>query len=80
MYIMKYISCLLANFRLSQLLTVDVNSGLRWLHPVYVGDVAIVLEVHGSSIFRVEACRVGEFLCMQRVTWPCLEASLKIVL
>lgn len=53
--IIEYISCLLADFRLSQLLTVDVNSVLRWLHPVYVGDVASVLEVHGSSIFSCKA-------------------------
>jgi hypothetical protein len=29
--------------------------------------VANDLEVHGSSIFRVEVCRMGEFLCVIKI-------------
>jgi hypothetical protein len=44
-------------------LIVDVNSVVGLVHLVGVGDVANGLEVHVASIFMVEACELGEFLC-----------------
>jgi hypothetical protein len=47
---------------LSRSLYVDLNSALNSLHCVDMDSVSDVLEVHAASIFRVEVCKVGEFL------------------
>jgi hypothetical protein len=60
---------LITDFELPWWLTVDVSSVLGWLYCVAVGNVANVSEVHAAFIFRVEVCRVGEFLCIKRYGW-----------
>jgi hypothetical protein len=55
-----------ADLRLLQWLTVDVNSALGWLGRVDVGNVASILEAYTASIVRVQMRRVGEFLCICR--------------
>jgi hypothetical protein len=60
---------LITDFGLSWWLTVDVSSVLGLLCCVGVGNVAEVLEVHTAFTFRVEMCRVGEFLCLKRCGW-----------
>jgi hypothetical protein len=52
------------NLRPPRWLSVDVTSVLGWLYRVGVGDVADVREKRTPSMFRVEVCRVGEFLYM----------------
>jgi hypothetical protein len=47
------------DFRLSQWLAVDVNSVLGWLLRVDMSNVASILEVNATCIFRVEVCRMG---------------------
>jgi hypothetical protein len=37
-----------------------------WLHHVGVGSMTDVLEMHATSNFGIEVCRVGEFLCLCR--------------
>jgi hypothetical protein len=41
---------------------------------VDVGNIADVSQVHAASIFRVEVCRVGEFLCIYGL---CFERKLR---
>jgi hypothetical protein len=47
-----------------QWLSVDVTSVLGWLQRVGLGHAAAVWEIHIPSMFRVEVCRVDEFLYM----------------
>jgi hypothetical protein len=49
------------------LLTQIVNSVLQWLHHVEVGNVSDVSEIHVSSIFSVQVCRVGKSAHIQAV-------------
>lgn len=53
------------DFRLSLWLTVDINSVLGWLYRVYVSNIADISEAHAFSIFSVEECRMGKFLCIK---------------
>jgi hypothetical protein len=46
---------------------VNIDSVLGLLHHVNVGDVADVSEVYTTSIFRVEVCKVCEFLCIRKI-------------
>jgi hypothetical protein len=41
------------------------------LYRVGVGNVANVSDVNTASIFRVEVCKLGEFLCLKTGTDPC---------
>jgi hypothetical protein len=34
-----------------------------------VGSVADVSEVHAAAIFRINMCKVGEFVCMDMYIW-----------
>jgi hypothetical protein len=54
------------DFRLSLWLTVDINSVLGWLYRLYVSNIADISEAHAASIFSVEECKMGEFLCIFR--------------
>jgi hypothetical protein len=47
------------DFRLSRWLAVDTDSVLQWLLWMDVSNVANVLEVNATCIFRVEVCRMG---------------------
>jgi hypothetical protein len=49
----------IADFRLLRWLIVDVNSVLRLLHRVVLGDVADVSDAHAVSTFRVEVFAHG---------------------
>jgi hypothetical protein len=40
----------------------DVNLVFGCLHLVGVGSVAEISEVHAASVFRIEVCRVSEFV------------------
>jgi hypothetical protein len=42
----------------------------RFLHLVDVSDVAAVSEVHSPSIFRMEVCKRGRFLCTYKDPIP----------
>jgi hypothetical protein len=44
-----------------------VHPILELLHCVDEGSVANILEAQAVSIFRVELCRVDEFLCTFRI-------------
>jgi hypothetical protein len=46
---------LFSGFRRSLLFIVDVNSVLGYLHQVDVGSVADFSDLHGASVFMVEA-------------------------
>lgn len=56
----------ITDFWLSWWLTVDVKSGVGFLHRVDIGGVADVPEIGAISIFRVKVFREGEFLCICR--------------
>lgn len=57
-----------ADFGLSWWLTIHVNSALGWLRHAVVCSITDVM--YATSIFGVEVCRVGEFLCLYRsVLW-----------
>jgi hypothetical protein len=46
---------------------INVNSVCGCLHHADMSDVANILEVHATSIFRFEVWRVDEFLCVYRL-------------
>jgi hypothetical protein len=48
---------------------INVNSVCGWLHHADIGNVANVLEVHATTIFRFEVFRVGEFSCIYRLSF-----------
>jgi hypothetical protein len=54
----------LADCRLLWRLTVYINSVLGWLHPADLCNVADVSDVLAASIWSVEVCGVGYFLCV----------------
>jgi hypothetical protein len=37
---------------------------LGWLHSVDMGGIQDVEEIHAAFIFRIEMCKMGEFLCI----------------
>jgi hypothetical protein len=47
-----------------------LNSALGCLYSMDVGFVSDVSEVNAASVFRIEACRVGEFprICLGLVS------------
>jgi hypothetical protein len=45
------------------------------LHRVDVGDVANLSKVHAASIFRVEVCKLGEFLCIYGILFQEIRAE-----